>query len=41
MRCPPDMLIKQEDDSLWSRCRRKLRKLGQLNNSKVEEDSDE
>ena len=38
LRCPPDMLIREEDISLWSRCRRKLRQLGKLKNSSDDDD---
>lgn len=41
IQCPPDMLIKQEGDSLWSRCRRKLRQLGKLRNPNTKPEDDE
>jgi putative AlgH/UPF0301 family transcriptional regulator len=34
LRCPPDMIVRQDDThSLWTRCRRALRGLGKINSS--------
>lgn len=41
LRCPPDFIIRQEEsESLWLRCRRKLRSLDKLKNSSSEQDDD-
>jgi putative AlgH/UPF0301 family transcriptional regulator len=40
LRCPPDMLLRQENDSLWTRCRRELKKLGKIKSTSFG-DSDE